>query len=247
MEASEFEALYAQEENLWWFVGMRRIVATLLGERARPGLRCLEAGCGTGYNALDFARRFGWEVFPFDYAPEALAGSARRGLPRLARADAAALPYAGNSFDAVTSLDALTPLPLPRAAQALAEFHRVLRPGGFLLVRVAALEMLRGYHSFVIRELHRYSAGELESALRSAGFAVERTTYANTLLFPLALVKRRVLEPLRLVPLASEVRAVWPPLDRLFRAALALEDRLLTAGWRLPVGISLMALAVAEK
>ncbi len=50
----------------------------------------------------------------------------------LVRQDAARLPFADGSFDAVTCLESLEFLPRP--SEALAEMVRVLRPGGFLLV-----------------------------------------------------------------------------------------------------------------
>jgi SAM-dependent methyltransferase len=243
MNPAEYEALYRLEEGLWWFVGMRGIVDALLGERIRPGLRCLEAGCGTGYNTLDFHRRYGWEVYPLDYSWEALAWSAQRRASRLLRGDVAALPYADASFDCVTSLDVLVMLEPERGRLALAEFHRILRPGGFLLVRTAALELLRGHHSHVQHEVHRYTLGELEDALRDEGFIVERATYALCLLLPLVFIKRRVLEPLRLVRLKSDVSPTAPWLDWLLRQTLLLEARLMRLGGRLPAGVSVLAVA----
>src|SRR5580692_3370857 len=92
MKETEYSGLYENEETLWWFVGMRRLVDSLLAEFPRRAMRTLDAGCGAGYNALDLARRYGWEVFPCDYSPLALGFSAKRGLPRLAAADIERLP-----------------------------------------------------------------------------------------------------------------------------------------------------------
>src|SRR2546421_6803865 len=105
MIESEYAGLYHCEETLWWFVGMRRIRASLLDSLVRPGMRTLEAGCGAGYNALDLARRYDWNVFPCDYSPHALRYSKQRGLQNLAGADLTSLPYADASFDCVTCLD----------------------------------------------------------------------------------------------------------------------------------------------
>jgi SAM-dependent methyltransferase len=243
MTKAEFEALYHLEEGLWWFVGMRRISDALLGPLRKPGLRCLEAGCGAGFTTIDYTRRYDWQVFPCDLSADALAFSADRGLQRLVRTDLTALPYADNSFDAVSCLDVLVMLEPVRARQALAECHRVLKPGGFLLLRTAALERLRGHHSVVQAEKRRYTLPEVEEMLGQVGFTGVRGSYGLFLLFPVVFLKRRLLEPLGLVKLENDVSPTAPWLDFLFRQTLLLEARLLQAGLRLPVGASVLAVA----
>jgi len=244
MEPEQYNLLYQCEEQMWWFVGMRRITATLLGERIRPGLRCLEAGCGTGFNSLFYAREYGWEVFPFDLSEHALRYAARRSLRRLVGSSVTALPYRDASFDCASCLDVLALLDVEQGAAALREFHRVLKPGGFLLLRTAALEWLRGGHSQVSHEAHRYRLGELAGAVAHADFRVQRQTYANTLLLPLAFLKRKVLEPLRLSSREGDVRPVAPWLNGLFLKALMVENSLLKRFASLPLGVSAIVLAV---
>src|SRR5512142_823530 len=102
MEPEQYDLLYQCEQSMWWFVGMRQIVTTLLGARLRPGLRCLEAGSGTGYNAEYYARQYGWKVFPFDISERALSFTQSRGVGRLVRASLIRLPYGDASFDCAT-------------------------------------------------------------------------------------------------------------------------------------------------
>lgn len=89
--------------------------------------RVLDVGGGTGRAAavLDGA-------VVVDAARGMLRRARRRGHPTL-QADAAALPVAHGSVDAVVVLDALHHFPEPE--EALAETARVLRPGGVLVVR----------------------------------------------------------------------------------------------------------------
>jgi hypothetical protein len=54
MQAEQYGLLYECEQEMWWFAGMRAITTTLLDGFSRPGLRCLEAGCGTGFNSAFF-------------------------------------------------------------------------------------------------------------------------------------------------------------------------------------------------
>jgi SAM-dependent methyltransferase len=103
-----------------------------------PGLDWLDAGCGTG--ALTSAileaaapRR----VRGYDRSPDYVAAArARVGDPRaeLVVADAAALPDPPHAYDAAVSGLVLNFLPEP--ARALAEWRRVVRPGGTVGVYV---------------------------------------------------------------------------------------------------------------
>jgi len=96
----------------------------------------LDAGCGTGFLAIELAAR-GHRVTGIDFAPAMLAlarrKSAERGLPiRLEEADAEHLPFPPRAFDFAISRHLLWTLPHPEAA--IDEWIRVLRPGGRLVV-----------------------------------------------------------------------------------------------------------------
>jgi SAM-dependent methyltransferase len=238
MDPSEYSGLFALEESMWWFVGMRRLVDDLLRGLRQPGMRCLDAGCGAGFNALDLAQRYQWQVFACDYSSDALKFSAQRGVRRLCAADVASLPYADASFDCVTCFDVLVMFGPERIGGALAEFRRVLRPGGLLVTRVAAMEWLRGRHSELNAEARRYTLPEMRGHLEQAGFTVKRAIYANSLLTPLAFLKRRVLEPLRAMQPGTDVRPVAPWLDAVLLAAMSLERRMIRMGWEPPMGSS---------
>lgn len=244
MEPEQYDLLYQCEEQMWWFVGMRRIAATLLGERVRPGLRCLEAGCGAGFNSAFFAREYRWKVFPLDLSDHALRYARRRGLDRLTQASIVDLPFPDAAFECVTCLDVLRGLDPAQGEQALREFHRVLKPGGFLLVRTAALHWMSGRHSVLDHEVHRYALAELAAAAARAGFRIQRRTYANSVLLPLAALKRKVLEPLGLASDQGDVRPAAPLLNRAFLTALNLEAFLLKRIPRLPLGVSALLVAV---
>ncbi len=96
--------------------------------RVGPGVHVLDVATGPGYVAAAAARR-GARVVGVDFSAAMLA-EARRHHPTIAfeAGDAAALPFPDSSFDAVVMSFGL--LHLGHPDQALAEAHRVLRPGG---------------------------------------------------------------------------------------------------------------------
>jgi hypothetical protein len=117
---------------------------------------------------------------------------------------------------------------------------RVLRPGGALLVRVPALEALRGAHDAEVLTRRRYTRGELAALLSNAGLSVERSTYCNSLLFPV-LFARRTLDRL-LSRHGSDVGFLPAPLESLFRGVLGVEAWCVRRGLSFPLGASVVAL-----
>lgn len=248
MDESEYLHMYEEEERHWWYVGMRAIVLSLLRSVSLPaGTRVLDAGCGTGYNLGWFRRHFGADVTGIDYFRQGLDFCRRRGERSLVRGDAASLPFSGEAFDLVVSFDVLTHLKDEHArAAALGEFLRVLRPGGYLLVRVAAYECLRSSHDTAIMTRHRYGKNELRDAVAAAGFQPERLTSANTILFPAAALWR-ILKKAGLAPAGSDVGPTTRGSDlinRTMTSILGLEAAMLRSGsFNLAFGLSIFLLA----
>jgi demethylmenaquinone methyltransferase/2-methoxy-6-polyprenyl-1,4-benzoquinol methylase len=96
----------------------------------RPGQRCLDLGAGTGVSTEELTRS-GAYVVGADLSLGMLAAGVHRGVPLLG-ADALALPFADESFDAVTISFALRNI--VDTGAALRELARVTRPGGRLVV-----------------------------------------------------------------------------------------------------------------
>jgi SAM-dependent methyltransferase len=245
MNPLEFQTLVRAERELWWFRGMQKILFRVLDGVSVPtgAVRVLEAGCGTGHFAGLVEKRYGWRVFPVDRSREGLSHGRRAGISRLVQSDVAALPYPPGSFDMVLSLDVLVHFERGDEAKALAEFARVLAPGGKLVLRVAALDALRSRHSAFADERQRFTRKRLSEAVERHGFRILRCTYANALLLPVALARFRLWEPLWGRPPRSGTAPVAPWLDRLLFAPLAFESVCIGAGLDFPAGQSLILVA----
>jgi len=239
VDPSEYTTMYEVEDHHWWYVGMRHITKTLLDHYVGKHIpMILDAGCGTGAN-LVLLGEYGVAI-GVDIEPAALELCRRRQLSRLIVGSVTRLPFADESFDMVTSFEVLYHLAVADDRQGLKEFARVLRPGGWLLLRLPAYNWLRGKHDLAVHTRHRYTTTEVKNKVTMAGFAIVGLSYANCLLFPLAVAKR-LMERVWPSGTGSDVGPP-PPENRWLAAILSAE-----AAWlrqrSLPWGLSVVCLA----
>lgn len=246
MEQEEYAIMYREEKRHWWYLGMADITRSLLSSRYLPGanLRILDAGCGTG-GTLTFLENFG-RVIGIDKMHLALNYAQHRGQQgehhaTLAWASVTALPFASASFDLVTSLDVIYHLGVANDEAALAEFHRVLRPGGRLLLRLPAHEWLRGRHDVAVHTRHRYTRSEVAAKLARCGLVPETLSYANAWLLPLVAIKR-LRERRNNAHSASDLVSGPPRFNGVLHAILSSEAPFICSVG-LPFGSSVVALA----
>jgi SAM-dependent methyltransferase len=240
VKTAEYRRMFEAEERQWWYAGQRAVAFSLL-EPCLAGSRdlcLLDAGCGSGFNLVALARL--GRASGIDVSPDAIRFCRERGV-RVARASLLALPFPPEAFDVVTSFDVIYHDWVSDDRAAVAEMARVLRPGGVLLVRVPALEALRGAHDAEVLTRRRYTRGELRALLESCGLALVRSTYCNSLLFPL-LFARRTLDRL-LGREGSDVGFLPAPVEWLFGLVFRVEAALVRHGLNFPIGASVVALA----
>jgi SAM-dependent methyltransferase len=171
----------------------------------------------------------------------------RRGQTDLVQGDIVKLPFASSSFDLVASLDVLQQVPDEGSrARAVTEFHRVLKPGGWFLIRVAAFEWLRSSHDEELLTRRRFGPREFRELITGAGFHIVRFTFANSLLFPVAALWR-CLKKVGIVPGGSDVRpttrgSAW--LNSALKSLMEMEAAVLQKGmFSFPFGLSLIVVA----
>jgi SAM-dependent methyltransferase len=246
-------ATASAEARHFWFRGLRAFASPLLQRAARdrptrrggadPRRRILDCGCGTGAN-LGLLEGFG-RTYGFDRSAVGLGYARAAGRRRLARASVTAVPFPSDRFDLVASFDVLYSLDDDDERAAIAEMYRVLAPGGFLIVNVAAMPILHGDHSVLSHELRRYRRRDLRERLVRAGFVVVRLTYTNAALF-LPLLAARTLQRrrgLRDEAAANREITVPPaPINAALSGLLWIES-LWLRWFDLPVGSSLLCLA----
>jgi SAM-dependent methyltransferase len=99
-----------------------------------PGSRCLDVGCGDSQTVGPALRERGCRYVGVDVAETAIHHAQAAGFDAQLIKDASELPFQDGSFDVAFMVEVLEHLFTPYLA--VAEVHRVLRPGGVLLVTV---------------------------------------------------------------------------------------------------------------
>lgn len=108
-------------------------------------VRFLDVGCGPG-GLVDVARRAGWEATGLELSSWSVEQGRQRGL-QIVEGTLEQAAFPGGSFDVISLFDVLEHLPRP--VEYVRELHRILKPGGAVLVETPNVE------GFFVRRLYR--------------------------------------------------------------------------------------------
>ena len=203
--------------------------------------RSLDAGCGTGGLILSLRKLDrGWRFSGIDFMPLACELATQRCGPAtdIRVASITQLPFADASFSSVVSADVICQVPNPEVA--VAEFYRVLQPGGLLVVNVPAYQWMWSYHDDTCQTHHRYGRRELAALLKSGGGTDVRSTHWNALTFPAIWAKRKLF---RTANSTSDVRPYPRIVEWIGSVAMGIEHAWVRAGGTWAWGTSLFAVA----
>lgn len=166
-----------------WRRAVKRVLVQMLGRAAFPlwgiglpprgGARALDIGCGAGLYVRAL-RDLGWRAWGVEMNPHMLTW-ATNGPPALALADGHALPFAGNTFNAIFFWHVLEHLARPD--RALREARACLRSGGILLLEVPNLGSVqarlfgpRWFHLALHTHHWHFQEHHVRRLLKKAGF-----------------------------------------------------------------------------
>ena len=242
MERVVYRQMAELDQRHWWYRARREILAALIRRTIRlpAGAQLLEIGCGTGHN-LAMLGEFG-HVDALELDDEARAFAEQR----LGRAVMSApLPeLAGvpdRHYDLVGAFDVIEHIDDDRGA--IASIATKLKPGGKFFMTVPAHQWMWSAHDEVNHHKRRYSKRSLRSLIEGSPLQLERISYFNSLLFPVA-VAERISSKLRgkdSADLMLPPAALNAALERTFAAERHLVGRL-----PLPPGLSLFAVGSAR-
>ncbi|HEX2039287.1 MAG TPA: class I SAM-dependent methyltransferase [Acidimicrobiales bacterium] len=205
---------------------------------ARPGNEVLyHVGCGVGiFNRM--AAEAGYTVEAFEPDPRAFEVAARDAAGHACRVHLSGLEaIEGEAVaDVLVMHDVLEHI--EDEAGAVACLHRLLKPGGRLILSVPALQSLFGYHDRQLGHYRRYKKRTLRAALENA-FTIQRLRYFGMSFIPVTLLFSRILQRPYPTSAAGEEQSL---LSSTFDRLCAAEARV-----AMPIGTSLLCDATARR
>jgi SAM-dependent methyltransferase len=232
------------EENHWWFEARRDMIVRLL-KRVDKQAKILDVGCSGGL-LIRALRKIGYRnVQGIDISGDAIDLCKRTDIPDVQVMDAAKLKFENEQFDVVIASDLLEHV--KEEETALSEWHRILKPGGKLIVFVPAFGFLWSEHDEANQHYRRYSKSRLVGVLEKAHFEIDRSSYWNFLLFfPTTLI--RLLQTILLRGKRSEgdqLIELGSAVNKCLTYLIKTENIILSVV-NLPVGVSVFAMTRKE-
>ncbi len=244
MQADEYRKLAETEDRMWYFRALHRRLAHWLARLLPAGpAQVLDAGCGTGgFLRSAPVKARGWRLTGVDLSPVAVQLARERSGADVREGSITALPFADASFDAVVTGDVI--YHVEDAARALREFARCVKPGGAVIVNEPAYRWLWSYHDEAVESKHRFTRPELKALFRQAGLEVRFASYANCLVLPLVVLRRKILPPKQPT---SDVELSSAPVEMFLSFLAWLEFVWMTCGLPSPAGSTVFVAGVKPR
>lgn len=236
-----FEFLAAEEAKHWWFRARNRVLLWALEKHVGRFNTFLEVGCGTAFvlegvkNAYPNAELYGSEYFDegLVFAKKRLPDVAFKQLDATVMTEESRYDVIG-AFDVIEHID--------QDELVLENLARALNKGGSLVISVPQHRWLWSHVDEFACHVRRYTRHELVSKIKSAGLKVKYTTSFVTLLAPLMWFSRLRKHEGEYDPAVEFHIPGW--LNKSLEVVMKLEFGLIRLGLRLPIGGSLLVIAV---
>lgn len=226
----EYDAMAQCERNLWWYRCLHELTVQKILKYSRvkdPVI--LDAGCGTG-GLIQHLKKNGFtKLRGFDLSSDAIEYAKNTGadvqILDILKTD---LAYPANSFDVVICNDIFTVLPKGKDREAMEKLVSVLKPGGILIINLAALSSFAGIHDVAVSMTKRYTKKCIHQLVQNL-VSIKEIIYWPFLLSPLILgirsFQRLKLFLNKRTKITSDVKPVTPLLNTVFYTITKFENK----------------------
>jgi SAM-dependent methyltransferase len=240
MDAEAYKEMIELQEEHWWFVARRDVIKSFIKMQMPQSStgKVLEIGCGVGGN-VGLLSQSG-QYRGIDMHQPAIDYCSKK-YPQFefqcTRVEDIPQEYSSNKFDSIYLLDVLEHI--DDQVEILKSAQNYLTQSGKIFVTVPAFEFLWSPHDEFVHHVRRYTKAGLKKVLEDSGYKVERISYFNSILFPLALIQRL---GMRMLNKKLNTHLSTPPtiVTWLFKVIFAQEAWILKRT-NLPVGLSIIA------
>jgi SAM-dependent methyltransferase len=237
-----FEQLSNVEEESFWFRSRSRLIIWSLRKYFPNAENFFELGCGTGYvlsgieKAFPKLKLYGGEVFVagLDFA------SKRISQVELLQVDARKIPFQ-DEFEVLGAFDVLEHI--KNDEDVLRQMYRAVRHGGGIVLSVPQHPFLWSRADDYAQHVRRYTAEELRTKVKMAGFEILRVTSFVSILLPIMMISRLKdrRSDLAFDPM-SEFK-ISSLMNTLLEKMLGFERFFIRLGLSMPIGGSLLLVA----
>lgn len=189
MKLSAQKSYYKFGSRHWWLNGKYKLILNLAYFYLTFGncKKILDAGCGTGNLLVRLDKRN--KLIGSDYSLEALSFAKKRGETKLFCCNSVDLPIKDEIFDIVFAIDVIEHI--EDHEKVISEIHRILVPGGHLILTVPAFSSLWGKHDEIFGHLRRYKVSEIRNLLDRSHFFIKKLSYFQMVFYiPLFLMRK---------------------------------------------------------
>lgn len=226
----EYEAMARCERDLWWFRYLHDLTVYAIKKYGVSQPAILDAGCGTG-GLIEQLRQQGYNnIAAFDLSPDAVE-FARKTSPQVQLLDIleADTAFAEKTFDVIVCNDIFTVLPDGKDREAMEKLVSILKPGGILIMNLAALKAFAGSHDRAVSMTRRYNKTSVYKL--AEGLAIIKETIfwpflLSPLIFGIRSFQRLKIAAGKATALKSDVKPIPTFFNQAFYSITRLEQKL---------------------
>ena len=243
MEKFTYQEMYDDERDFWWYVARRKILNSVIKSLKLKSPKVLEIGSGSGGN-VKLLNKYG-SYLGIEKESHAIELSKSRHPDKefLCLSVPEDLYQVETKFEFIAVLDVIEHI--KDDSSAMQKMRGLLTEDGKILLSTPAFPFLWSAHDEVHHHYRRYTKKQLKDLVTHAGFEVEKHTYFNCFLFPVALLVK-VLGQMFGSKKPHKTK-ISKPLNWVLEKIFSLESKLIPK-ISLPFGVShLMILSQSKK